>query len=90
MYGNETIRLAAVGDLHCAKNSTGALQALFSRAAEQADVLLLCGDLTDYGLPEEARILARELARPRRRSRSSPCSATTTTRAARPKRSGTS
>jgi Icc-related predicted phosphoesterase len=26
-----------------------------------ADVLVLCGDFTDYGLPEEARILAREL-----------------------------
>ena len=59
---HETIRLAAVGDLHCAKNSKGALQGLFSRAAEQADVLLLCGDLTDYGLPEEARVLARELS----------------------------
>jgi Icc-related predicted phosphoesterase len=27
----------------------------------QADVLLLCGDLTDYGLPEEADILVKEL-----------------------------
>jgi Icc-related predicted phosphoesterase len=29
---------------------------------EQADFLLLCGDLTDYGLPEEADILVSELA----------------------------
>jgi predicted MPP superfamily phosphohydrolase len=29
---------------------------------EQADFLLLCGDLTDYGLPEEADILVAELA----------------------------
>jgi Icc-related predicted phosphoesterase len=28
---------------------------------ERADLLLLCGDLTDYGLPEEAEILAHEL-----------------------------
>jgi predicted MPP superfamily phosphohydrolase len=26
-----------------------------------ADILLLCGDLVDYGLPEEAAILAKEL-----------------------------
>jgi Icc-related predicted phosphoesterase len=37
------------------------LQPLFARVAEAADILLLCGDLVDYGLPEEARILAREL-----------------------------
>jgi Icc-related predicted phosphoesterase len=30
--------------------------------ADSADVLLLAGDLTDYGLAEEARILAKELA----------------------------
>ena len=36
-------------------------QPLFSRIAEAADVLLLAGDLTDSGLPEEARVLAREL-----------------------------
>jgi Icc-related predicted phosphoesterase len=55
------VRVAAVGDLHCTKTSQGAFQPLFSRIAEAADVLLLAGDLTDYGLPEEARILAREL-----------------------------
>jgi len=35
---------------------------LFERASELADILLLCGDLTDYGLAEEAKILAGELA----------------------------
>jgi Icc-related predicted phosphoesterase len=55
------VRVAAVGDLHCGKESQGALQPLFARAAEAADVLVLCGDLTDYGLPDEARVLAREL-----------------------------
>ena len=58
----ETIRIAAVGDLHCTKDSGGTLRSLFAQAAEQADMLLLCGDLTDYGLPEEARVLADELA----------------------------
>jgi Icc-related predicted phosphoesterase len=56
------VRVAAVGDLHCTKTSQGALQPVFAAASAQADVLVLCGDLTDYGLPEEARVLARELA----------------------------
>jgi Icc-related predicted phosphoesterase len=34
---------------------------VFAEAARTADVLLLCGDLTDYGLPEEGRVLIREL-----------------------------
>ena len=56
------VRLAAVGDLHCTKTSQGAFQPMFARISEAADMLLLAGDITDYGLPEEARIAARELA----------------------------
>lgn len=56
-----TIRLAAVADLHYSRIAQSSLQALFAQVAEQADILLLCGDLTDYGLPEEAHALAREL-----------------------------
>ena len=55
------VRVAAVGDLHCSKTSQGAFQSLFARISEAADVLLVPGDLTDYGLPEEAAILAKEL-----------------------------
>src|SRR5262245_3635294 len=56
------IRIAAVGDLHCTRTSQGALQTLFSQVSDAADMLLLAGDLTDTGLADEARILARELA----------------------------
>ena len=56
------VRVAAVGDLHCAKTSHGAFQPWLSRVADSADVLLLAGDLTDYGLAEEARVLVKELA----------------------------
>src|SRR5512146_606771 len=56
------LRFAAVGDLHCTKDMAGRLRGLFAAAAEAADALLLCGDLTDYGLPEEAKVLADELA----------------------------
>ena len=55
------IRLAAVGDLHVKKTSRGALPPLLASVNESADVLLLCGDLTDYGLVEEAHILAADL-----------------------------
>lgn len=57
------VRLAAVGDLHYGKGSRGLLQPIFAATRRaDADVLLLLGDLTDYGLPEEAAELARELA----------------------------
>jgi Icc-related predicted phosphoesterase len=56
------VRVGAVGDLHCGKASQGAFQSLFAAASAAADVLLLCGDLTDYGLPDEARVLVREVA----------------------------
>lgn len=57
------VRLAAVGDLHYGKESRGSLQAIATAVARtDADVLLLLGDLTDYGLPDEAVELARELS----------------------------
>lgn len=62
MISKEKVRLAAVGDLHCTKNTGADLRAFFQAAAESADVLVLCGDLTDYGLPEEAHVLADGLA----------------------------
>lgn len=57
-----TLRIAAVADIHCTKTTEGTLQAVFEAAGARADVLLLGGDLTDYGLPEEGRRLVRELA----------------------------
>jgi Icc-related predicted phosphoesterase len=60
--GKAFVRIAAVGDLHYGKGSRGALQPIFTATARsEADVLLLLGDLTDYGLPEEAIDLVREL-----------------------------
>jgi Icc-related predicted phosphoesterase len=55
------LRIAAIGDLHVSKTSQGTFQPLFAQISTAADVLLLCGDFTDYGLPDEARVLAREL-----------------------------
>jgi Icc-related predicted phosphoesterase len=55
------VRVAAVGDIHTKKNSQGSIRPLFENCADIADVLVLCGDLTDYGLPEEAHVLVDEL-----------------------------
>jgi Icc-related predicted phosphoesterase len=62
LNSKQTTRLAAVGDLHVKKTSQGALQPLLAPVNERADILLLCGDLTDYGLPEEADVLVKELS----------------------------
>jgi len=61
MTDKQVVRLAAVGDLHVKKTSQGLLQPLLAPVNDRADMLILCGDLTDYGLPEEASILAKEL-----------------------------
>jgi len=56
------VRVVAVGDIHYGRGSAGSLAPIFAAVAElQADVLVLCGDLTDYGLADEARGLAKEL-----------------------------
>ena len=57
----DIIRIAAMADIHVKKTAQGAFQPIFAKATEQADVLLLCGDLTDYGAIEEAKILAKEI-----------------------------
>jgi len=57
------VRIAAVGDIHLGRAAYGPpIQTLFTQVAEMADVLALCGDLTDRGEPEEGRQLARALA----------------------------
>jgi Icc-related predicted phosphoesterase len=61
MPSNTSVQIAAVSDVHYGKHSQGMLQPLFAQIAERADVLVLPGDLTDYGLAEEARVLARDL-----------------------------
>jgi Icc-related predicted phosphoesterase len=55
------IRIAALGDLHYGKASQGSLQPLLSQVSQAADILVLLGDLTDYGHPDEAHMLAKEL-----------------------------
>jgi len=59
----DVVRVAAIGDMHYSRSATaGLLQPLFAQITESADVLVLCGDLTDYGMPQEARALVREMS----------------------------
>jgi Icc-related predicted phosphoesterase len=58
----DVLRIAALGDVHYGTGSQGAMQPLFAEIGQRADVLLLCGDVTNHGLPDEARLLARDLA----------------------------
>lgn len=55
---DETIRIAAVADIHHGRGPDEELRALLKTASSEADVLLLCGDLTDYGTRAEAEGLA--------------------------------
>jgi Icc-related predicted phosphoesterase len=57
-----TVRIAALSDIHYRKTPEESFQPVFVEIAKQADVLLLCGDLTDYGLPEEAELVVKDLA----------------------------
>ncbi|MEO8622076.1 MAG: metallophosphoesterase [bacterium] len=55
------VRIAAVSDVHYSRTSQGSLVPLFTQITEEADILVLPGDLTDYGLADEARALAKDL-----------------------------
>ena len=52
------MRVAAVGDLHVGEDARRPYRDLFERVSDDADVLCLCGDLTNYGkTPEVERLL---------------------------------
>ncbi|MGW2297698.1 metallophosphoesterase family protein [Streptomyces violaceorubidus] len=55
------IRVAAVGDIHMGPDSEGLLGPAFETLPDCADLLLLAGDLTRHGTPQEARVVAREV-----------------------------
>jgi len=57
----DSLRVAALGDLHIHQSSKDNLQGVFEKISQNADVLALCGDLTQLGLPEEAERLANDL-----------------------------
>lgn len=63
MPPKDLVRIAAIGDLHFGRTTPpGSLHPLFAQISDSADILVLCGDLTDYGLAEEARAFVKELS----------------------------
>jgi Icc-related predicted phosphoesterase len=55
------LRIAAIGDLHVREDSVAPYRELFTEISDAAEVLLLCGDLTNFGKTPEAEILAEDL-----------------------------
>jgi uncharacterized protein len=53
-----TIRLAAAGDIHVLEGTESRVRASFAELREKADLVLLAGDLTTCGAPNEAAVLA--------------------------------
>jgi Icc-related predicted phosphoesterase len=58
---NKKQRIAAVGDIHVKESDKGKWTDYFKEVSKQADVLLICGDLTDTGDESEAQVLSEEL-----------------------------
>jgi Icc-related predicted phosphoesterase len=55
------LRVAAIGDLHVMEDSVAPYRELFAEIGGKADVLVLCGDLTNFGKTKEAEILADDI-----------------------------
>jgi uncharacterized protein len=53
-----TVRVAAAGDIHCSEEERARLETAFMDAERESDLILLAGDLTTYGEPEQAEVLA--------------------------------
>lgn len=58
---NGKLRVAAIGDLHVMEDSVAPYRELFTEISGAADVLVLCGDLTNFGKESEAQILAEDI-----------------------------
>lgn len=58
---NGKLRIAAMADLHVSEEENAPHRELFAEISKIADILVLAGDLTDFGKPREAVILAEEL-----------------------------
>jgi uncharacterized protein len=56
--GPPSVRVAAAGDVHATEAIRGELEAAFAAIDREADVVLLAGDLTTHGEPDQAAVLA--------------------------------
>lgn len=58
----KTVRVAAISDVHCKRDSRPWLRPIFEQIADQADVVLVCGDLTHWGVAEECGVFVEQAA----------------------------
>ena len=58
---NGMLRIAAIGDLHVREDSVAPYRDMFAEISSNADVAVLCGDLTNFGKTSEAEILAEDI-----------------------------
>ena len=56
------MKAAPIRDLHVTDDSKDPYRKMFEESSDQADVLLLCGDLTNFGKATEAHILAEDIS----------------------------
>ena len=57
------MRIAAIGDLHVTEDNVAPYARMFEEISGKADILLLCGDLTNFGKSGEAEILAEDIGK---------------------------
>jgi Icc-related predicted phosphoesterase len=58
LTGDTRLRIAAAGDVHCAEDNRDAVLTAFDAIDGEVDVVLLAGDLTTHGEPEQGAVLA--------------------------------
>jgi uncharacterized protein len=58
LRGEASVTLAAAGDIHCSPDNRDAVLTAFDAIDGAVDLVLLAGDLTTHGEPEQAAILA--------------------------------
>jgi uncharacterized protein len=58
LRGDARLRVAAAGDIHCDESNRDAVATAFDAIDGEVDVVLLAGDLTTHGEPEQGQVLA--------------------------------
>jgi uncharacterized protein len=62
LRGDARLRIAAAGDVHCSPDNRDAVLTAFDAIDGEVEVVLLAGDLTTHGEPEQAAVLAEACA----------------------------
>jgi uncharacterized protein len=58
LRGDGSVKIAAAGDIHCSPDNRDAVLTAFDSIEGEVEAVLLAGDLTTHGEPEQAEVLA--------------------------------